>query len=168
MIMLAALSATMMASVPSIASSLMGGGSGAGFGGFSHLTRSRATQGITGGMSVKGSPGGGAGKGPPSGNAFSGMTNMMPNVAKPFTAAAGAGMSKLGGYAAAGSAMTAAKKNESFGISRDMSKMSAATAKSYISRLEKVNANHSDLKFGPPAPAYTVSKPVSSTTPQKG
>ena len=170
MILLSTLSAIMMASVPSIAAGLISGaGSGAGFGGFSSLIRSPSNQMITGGMGSKGGGGGGA-KGPggsSAGNAFSGLTNNMPNVVKPFTTLAGAGLSKAGGFLAAGSAMRAAKKVGGFGIGRDLSKMSASTASSYINRLEKVNARRSDLQFGPPAPSYTVSKPTSSTTPGK-
>lgn len=169
MIMLAALSAVMMASVPSIASSLMGGGSGAGFGGFAHFAKNPAMKGLTGGMEVKGRPGGA--KGSPSGNALSGMTSILPNAVKPFTAAAGMGMSKLAGWGTAGSDLRALKdartKDPNAQISRDTSKMSSTAANSYIKRLEKFNSSRSDLSVGPQQPPAQVHKPVSSTTPSK-
>lgn len=169
MILLAALSATMMASVPSIASSLMGGGNGAGFGGFAHFAKNPAMKGLTGGMEVKGSPGGP--KGSPSGNALSGMTSMMPNAVKPFTAAAGMATSAyLGGRVAKNDVKAvnkAREKDPGSQIGRDTSKMSSATANSYIKRLEKFNSSRSDLNVGPQKPMYQVHKSVSSTTPSK-
>lgn len=172
MILLSALSAMMMLSVPGIAAGLIGGsGGGAGFGGFSHLVRSPANKLLLGGMGSKSGGGGPPGLGgSKAGNSLSGLTNLMPNIAKPVTHLAGAGLSKTGGFIVAGKDMKASnislREGTGSEISRDLSKMSATSAKTYISRLEKANANR-PMNYGPPTPPYTVSKPVSSTTPVK-
>lgn len=178
MTLLAGISALLMSQVPSLATGLVSGSAGgAGFSSWGNLaSKSIATRGVLGGMNA-GSFGGGGGAGSKQGgNALSPLTQAMPNVVKPITAAAGAGLSALGGRVVASRDSQASKKGGltaagERNIGRDTSQMSAATAKSYTRALESRNARmernegRSDF-YGPPSPRYTVSKPTSSTSPR--
>lgn len=175
MVLLAGISALLMAQVPSLSTGLLSGSSGgAGFGGWSGMaSRSPATRLTLGGMG-EGSAGGGR-NGQPA-NALSGVTRMMPNIVKPVTGATGQAASKLGGWALAGRDMRTARNsgalNGERNIGRDLTKMSAASAGSYVRRLESMNAGTAAREagggfVGPPTPRYTVSKPASSTTPTR-
>lgn len=173
MILLAGISALLMAQVPSLATGLLAGGSGgAGFGSWSHLaSRSPATRGILGGM---GQGSGGAGRLGQSGHAGSTLARTLPNVLKPTANVVGAGLSKYGGGKLANQdallARRAGASNGQFNIGRDLSLMSRVSAESYVKQLERRNlrtvANESAETFvGPPSPRYTISRPISSTSP---
>lgn len=174
MMLLAGISALLMSQVPNLATGLLSGSAGgAGFSGWSNLaSKSPATRGVLGGMGTGASGAGGGGK--QAGNAGSAVTKMMPNILKPASGAAGAGVSLAGGFARGKLDMGAAKDNVKNGernIGRDTGKMSAATANSYVRTVERANAQmaksegRSDF-YGPPSPRYTISKPTSSTAPK--
>jgi hypothetical protein len=165
MVLLAGISALLMSQVPSLATGLLSGSAGgAGFGSWANLaSKSPATRMITGGMGDRGGAGGRSGQAT---NAASGVTRMMPNVLKPASAAAGSVTSRFLGAGLARRDMAAAKdvvRNGERNIGRDLSRMSSATASSYVKRLEAANQ-----RMGASEPRYTVSKPVSSTTPKAG
>lgn len=180
MVLLAGIAAMLMAQVPSLATGLLSGSAGgAGFSNWSNLaSKSPATRGLTGGMSLGGGGGGGSGgRLGQAGNALSRVTQAMPNALKPVSHLAGAGLSRAAGSGRASLDMKAARDGSlsSSGersIGRDVSRMSAASASSYVNRLERANsrtaARESGGTFvGPPSPRYVVNKPASSTTPKK-
>lgn len=170
-ILLAGLGALLMSQASSIANALISGGGGPSFSGWSSLaSKSAATRGIMGGMSLSGS-----GPGAKSGNMLSGIANAAPNFAKPVVNAAGKGASQIAGRTLAKSDMNAARaggaSNGERNIGRDVSQMSKATAGAYTSRIETMNASVAKREgsagfYGPPSPRYTVGKPVSSTAPR--
>lgn len=171
-ILLAGIGALLMQSASSISSGLISGqGGGASFGGWSGLVnRSSAVRMLTGGMGAGGSGGGKAGQ---TSHALSGVSNMMPNFAKPVTSGAGKVISKAGGSMLAATDRRAARSGDAVGgernIGRDTSRMSAASQQAYVRSMERANAATSRREtsgtfYGPPSPRYTVSKPTSSTT----
>ena len=102
------------------------------------------------------------------------VTRTLPNVLKPAANAVGSGISRFGGAKLAKQdaqlARLAGASNGQFNIGRDLSLMSRVSGESYVKQLERRNlwtANkEADQAFvGPPSPRYTVSRPVSSTTP---
>ena len=177
MILLSALAAYLMAQVPSIATGLISGqGGGAGFSGWRSLaTHSIATRGVTGGMEI-GKGGRGGGVGGQNANAGSPVTRAMPQALKLPAHIAGAALSKVGGTAVAWSDRR--RNKEASGgernIQRDITAMSAGTARAYTSYLEKANAKQSKREtspsstfVGPPTPAYTLSKPLAPLASRK-
>jgi type IV secretory pathway VirB6-like protein len=176
-ILMSGIGALLMSKAPSIASGILSGSGGVGFSGWGDITsKSPATKMIMGGMGEKGGGGpvGGAMKGATGANALSGVTNMMPNFMKPATNALGAIASKYNGVQAAKEDSKSAKNmgDGTKNISRDMSKMSAATQRSYMAHLEAKNARSAAQAsspgfYGPPSPRITVSRPVSSTSRQE-
>lgn len=176
MILLAGISALLMAQVPSLATGIVSGSAGgAGFGSWSHIaSRSPATRGILGGM---GQGSGGAGRFTQAGHAGSGVARALPNVLKPAANAAGLGLSRYGGAKLAKqdaqlARMAGATRGE-FNIGRDLSVMSRVSGESYVKQLERRNLSTATKEsagtfVGPPSPRYTVSRPLSSTTPNTG
>jgi type IV secretion system protein TrbL len=173
MILLAGISALLMAQVPALANGLLSGSAGgAGFGSWSHIaSRSPATKGVLGGM---GQASGGGSRLSQPGHVGSGLARALPNVIKPAANIAGTGLSKYGGVTLAGRdaqfARSSGAVDGQFNIGRDVSLMSRVSGESYVTQLERMNlrtaAKESGGTFvGPPSPRYTISKPVSSTTP---
>jgi type IV secretion system protein TrbL len=173
MILLAGISALLMAQVPALANGLLSGSAGgAGFGGWSHIaSRSPATKGILGGM---GQPSGGGSRLPQPGHAGSGLARALPNVLKPAASVVGSGISRIGGsnlaLQDAELARMAGASNGQFNIGRDLSLMSRVSGESYVKQLERKNLRTAvkeagEAFVGPPSPRYTISKPVSSTSP---
>jgi hypothetical protein len=173
MILLAGISALLMAQVPSLATGLLSGSAGgAGFGSWSNIaSRSPATRGILGGM---GAGSGGRGRLHQPANAGSGLARTLPNVLKPAANFAGTGLSRAGGIRLANNDARLARKNGAvngeFKIGRDLSPLSEVSGQSYVRHLEKMNRRTQENEtretfIGPPSPRYTISKPVSSTTP---
>jgi type IV secretion system protein TrbL len=176
MILLAGISALLMAQVPALANGLLSGSAGgAGFASWSHIaSRSPATRGVLGGM---GQGSGGSGRVGQATQVGSGVARTLPTVLKPAANAVGAGLSRYGGATLAGRdaqfARSSGAVNGQFNIGRDLSLMSRASGESYVKQLERRNlrsATRESLEtfVGPPSPRYTVSKPVSSTTPGHG
>jgi hypothetical protein len=173
MILLAGISALLMAQVPALANGLLSGSAGgAGFGSWSHIaSRSPATRGVLGGM---GQASGSSGRTSQPGHAGSGLARALPNVVKPAAHAVGASLSKYGGVALAEKDARLARKvgaaDGQFNIGRDVSSMSRVSGESYVKQLERKNLRTAIKEaggtfIGPPSPRYTISKPVSSTTP---
>lgn len=169
-ILMSGIGALLMAKAPSIATGLLSGSGGIGFSGWSEIaSRSPATKMVMGGMGEGRSGGVGGAKGAAGANALSGVANAMPNFMKPATNAVGAMSSAIGGRAAAASDASRAKSmgDGTKNISRDLSQMSTATQRAYVSHLEGKNARSASQAsspgfYGPPSPRITVSKPVSS------
>lgn len=170
-ILMSGIGALLMSKAPSIATGLLSGSGGIGFSGWSELaSKSPSTRMIMGGMGDGKSTGAGAGAQKAAGaNAASGVTNMMPNFMKPATNAIGAMSSSIGGRAAAAADASTAKNmgDGTKNISRDLTQMSAATQRAYVSHLESRNARSAAQAsspgfYGPPSPRITVTKPVSS------
>lgn len=172
-VLLAGLSALLMASAPSLATGLVsGGGGGAGFKGWSDVaSKSPSTKMLLGGMGSGGRPG-------PNGqvgNVLSGVTRLMPNVVKPASAAVGNGISGVGAGALSlgdRSRARGAVVNGERVIGRDLSKMSKTGQSVYLNRMEAANARMAKQEasgnfYGPPSPRYVVTKPVPSTTPRR-
>ncbi len=188
MILLAGLSAYLMAQVPSIATGLVSGGSGAGFSGWGNIaSKSLGTRAITGGMQPSGSfRAGGAGAGGGGGGASAGrsqyggqgLTNSAPNAVKPLVAAAGRILTAAGAMGRAELDVRAAKKAGSHAIGRDTARMSQQGQRQYESYLERVNAGREERfgkagpmgpgHMGPPRPNLTVTKPQRSIDPKRG
>lgn len=168
-ILMSGIGALMMSKAPSIASGILSGSGGVGFSGWSEIaSRSPATKMMMGGMGSSGGSGSGGQK-TAGANAASGVTAMMPNFLKPASNAIGSIASHAGGKAAAAKDAASARNmgDGTKNISRDLSKMSAATQSAYVSHLEGKNARsaaqaQSPGFYGPPSPRYTVSKPESS------
>lgn len=170
-ILMSGIGAFLMSKAPSIATGILSGSGGVGFSGWSEIaSKSPATKMVMGGMGEgRVGPSGGV-KSAAGANALSGVTNMMPNFMKPVTNAAGALASSLGGRAAAAADASSAKSmgDGTKNISRDLSKMSAATQRAYVSHLESRNAQSAAQAkdpgfYGPPSPRITVTQPTSST-----
>ena len=173
MILLAGISALLMAQVPALANGLLSGAAGgAGFGSWAHIaSRSPATRGILGGM---GQGSGGSGRLAQSNHVGSGIARTLPIVLKPAANAVGGRLSRIGGTNLADQDARRVRKvgatQGQFNIGRDLSLMSRTSGESYVKQLERKNLltakKESAPSFvGPPSPRYTVSKPVSSTTP---
>ena len=172
-ILMSGIGALLMSKAPSIASGILSGSGGVGFSGWSEIaSKSPATKMLMGGM---GEGGGGPSRGIKNAvgaNALSSVTNMMPNFMKPATNAVGAAASSLRGHAAAAADARSAKSmgDGTKNISRDLSQMSAATQRAYVSHLESRNAQSAAQAkapgfYGPPSPRITVTQPVSSIKP---
>lgn len=172
MILLAGISALLMAQVPALANGLLSGSAGgAGFGSWSHIaSRSPATRGVLGGM---GQGSGGSGRLSQATHAGSGVAKSLPNILKPAANVMGAGLSRIGGNNLADQDARRARKigatNGHFNIGRDLSLMSRVSGESYVRQLERRNLRTANKEanqtfVGPPSPPYTVSRPVSSTT----
>jgi type IV secretion system protein TrbL len=174
MILLAGISALLMAQVPALATGLLSGSGGAGFGSWANIaSRSQATRGILGGM---GASSGGSGRLNQPANAGSALARTLPNVLKPAANVVGSGLARYGGRTLAKQdaqlARSAGAAYGEFNIGRDLSSMSRLSGESYVRRLESMNLRTAKKEsresfVGPPSPRYTISKPVSSTTPRK-
>lgn len=195
LILLSGMIALLMLEVPKIAAGLVGSVS-AGFSGWGSLNNGVTAKGPLGGFgsskgggwgNAGGSPPGGPPGNPPASGGRSGggglLTSVTPNMFKPVSRVADAGLSALAGagvragQAHAGKRMAVrdreaidAQKANFVGpgkgggnIERDTSKMAPATRNAYISSLEQTNRQNASKGMDP----YTVSAPVSSTVPAK-
>jgi hypothetical protein len=171
MILLAGISALLMAQVPALSNGLLSGAAGgAGFGSWSHIaSRSPATRGVFGGMGQ----GSGVGRLSQSRHVGATLSRTLPNALKPAANVVGVGLSRYGGAVLATKDARLAQKigavSGQFPIGRDVSLMSHASGDSYVKRLERMNLRTVKKEaggtfVGPPSPRYTVFKPASSTT----